>query len=132
MRLDMDKLKQPKSRFFYITPRYLKVLGISLFLLLTASYLLVRFIPFFFEPELNLTKPTQETIIVNSSQITIEGKVNLTSSLTLNGERIYIKENGEFIKSVELNEGINRLALVAGNMFGRKIEVVRRVIYIKK
>jgi len=132
MRLDMDKLKQPKSRFFYITPRYLRVLGISLFLLLTASYLLVRFIPFFFEPELNLTKPAQETIIVNSSQITIEGKVNLTSSLTLNGERLYIKENGEFIKSVELNEGINRLALVAGNMFGRKIEVVRRVIYIKK
>ena len=102
-----------------------------MFLFAVAGYLFIRFIPFLFTPEIILEKPGTENIVVNFSQIEVAGYANHASSLTLNSEELYIEKNGKFSKTVELTEGINRLVLEAESIFGRKAEVVRKVIYIK-
>ena len=127
----------------YITPGRLAFLGTFLFLSLTFSYLLIRFVPFFFRPEIFLSSPAAlaasgsganshaQNLIVYIQKLPLEGKVVFTSSLTLNGRAVYIEENGFFRETSSLQEGVNTLVLEAKSRFGRKSEIVRRVIYIK-
>jgi len=115
----------------YITPKHLRFAGVSLFLLAIAIYLFIKFIPFLFSPEIHLEKPATESIVVNFSQIEVAGYASNTSSLTLNSEELYIEKNGKFNKTFDLAEGINRLVFTAHSIFGRKSEVVRKVVYIK-
>ena len=128
----------------YITPHRLALLGTFLFLSLTFSYLLIRFIPFFFRPEIFLSSPTAlassgspanpraENLIVYAQILSLEGRVVFTSSLTLNGLAVYIEDNGVFREASTLQQGVNTLVLEAKSRFGRKSEIVRRVVYIKK
>ena len=127
----------------YITPRGLAFLGTFLFLSLTFSYLLIRFVPFFFRPEIFISRPAAlsnfgsaanlraENLIVRTEELSLEGRVVFTSTLTLNGRAVYIEENGFFRETSSLQEGVNTLVLEAKSRFGRKSEIVRRVIYIK-
>ena len=115
----------------YITPSRLRIAAVSLFLFAIAIYLFIKFIPFLFSPAITLEKPGTENVVVNFSQIEVAGYANHASSLTLNGEELYIGKNGKFNKIVELTEGINRLVFDAESLFGRKAEVVRKVVYIK-
>ena len=127
----------------YITPRRLALLGTFLFLSLTVSYLVIRFIPFFFRPEIFLSSPAAfassgsvanpraENLIVYEQKLSLEGRVVSTSSLTLNGLQVYIEENGFFREVSLLEQGVNTLVLEAKSRFGRKSEIVRRVVYIK-
>lgn len=116
----------------YITPRRLAVLGTFLFLSLAPAYLFIRFVPFFFRPEIFLSAPSAVgSLIVYTEKIPLEGRVAFTSSLTLNGKEVYIRENGLFYEEAQLTEGVNTLVFEVKNRFGRKSEVVRRVVYIK-
>lgn len=115
----------------YITPQRLRFVGVSLFLFAIGIYLFIKFIPFLFSPEILLEKPATENIVVNFPQIEVAGFVSNSSSLTLNNEELYIEKNGKFNKTVDLTEGINRLVFEAESLFGRKAEVVRKVVYIK-
>lgn len=128
----------------YITPRHLTLLLTCLFFSTILSFLLVRFIPFLFRPEIHLSipaafsshdpasKPAPENLIAYKEKIELEGKAVFASSLTLNGHRVYIEENGIFHEEVELAEGMNTLVFEVKSMFGRKSEIVRKVVYIKK
>jgi len=116
---------------FSITPQHIRWLGIFLFLFFVGLYLFIRFIPYFFAPGIILEKPVTENVVVNFSEIEVRGSAINTSLLTLNGEEMYIEENGEFTSKVDLEEGINRLVFEAHSRFGRKAEIVRRVVYIK-
>lgn len=114
-----------------ITPRHLAIAATALFLFLVGGYFLVRFIPFFFTPEISLIYPSKETLVVNFLNITVQGRTKYTSSLTFNGKELYIGKKGLFEGELELEEGVNILTLEAESRFGRKAEVVRRVVYIR-
>jgi len=131
------------STSVWITPRRLAYFSTFLFLSLTFSYLLIRFVPFFFRPEIFLSSPAifasldsaanprAENLIVYEQELPLEGRVVFASALTLNGLAVYIGENGVFREVSSLEAGVNTLVLEAKSRFGRKSEVIRRVIYIK-
>ena len=129
--LDKERGRGEVFSRLYITPKHLRLAAVFLFLFAIAIYLFIRFIPFLFSPEILLEKPATESIVVNFSQIEVAGYASNTSLLTLNSEELYIEKNGKFNKTVDLNEGINRLVFEASSVFGRKSEVVRKVVYIK-
>lgn len=98
---------------------------------------------FFFTPEISIHNPrslaaesisgvlARENTIVREASLTIEGKVTFASLLTLNGDEVYIEENGFFRKELLLVEGVNLVALEAENWFGRKAKVAKSVVYIQ-
>ncbi len=107
------------------------ILGVFLFLVAVAGYIFIKFTAFLFAPEIELTNLSSETIIVNSLEITIAGRVENTHSLTLNGRELYIGKNGSFEDVARLTDGMNILSFEAKNIFGRSSDLVRRVVYIK-
>jgi len=119
------------GRSFSFTPHHLTVIITTVFLLSLLVYFAVNFIPFLFKPEIYLLHPQKENLVVNFANITIEGTAKYAQSLTFNGEELYIEENGTFRDDIALREGVNILRFRAENRFGRKIEVVRRVVYIR-
>lgn len=121
--------KQQNEFPFAITPERVAVFGVSLFLVITISYLFMRVIPFFFTPEILVKNPSG---VSRKESIAIEGRVVSASRLTLNGEVVYIGENGFFSKDAHLYEGVNQIILKAHNWLGRSAEVVGRVVYISK
>lgn len=126
-------IKQPKEKFsFSITPRSLYRFGVFLFLSVIIVYVSIRLTPFLFAPEIVFTNPREESVIVQFPQIVMAGEVRNTHSLTLNGRELYIGKNGIFDSVVGLREGVNSISLEAKNIFGRKIEIVKNVIYIKQ
>ena len=124
-------IRQPKQDFLSITPRHVYALGAFLFLSVILAYIAVQFVPLVFAPQVVITSPIGNNIIVNSKNIFVEGNVKSTHSLTLNGDKVYIGENGVFKESLELREGINTVALEAKSIFGRSKQLVTHIVYIE-
>lgn len=120
-----------KAHSFSVTQDHVVNFAVALFFLVTASFLFIRFIPFFFTPKIILTAPLAQNSVLHSDSLKIQGRAVFISLLTLNGEKLYIAKTGAFEKEVKLAEGMNLLMLQAKNRFGRKAEVVRRAVYIK-
>lgn len=123
-----SKLVQSKV---FVTPMGIAYFLVATLFLSVLFYLSGRFIPFLFTPEIELFYPSTENTIVNFSKFRINGHAKWAASLTVEGEEVYIGENGEFEKTILLKEGVNMTVLEAENIFGRTKEVVRRVVYIK-
>ena len=127
----LSRRNKSRSNSFLLGPEHLAFILGSFFLLAVAVFVAARFTPFLFAPEAVILNPAADNTIVNFSVLNIEGRARFASRLTLNGSTLYIREKGLFCKAIELEDGVNRIVLAAGNIFGRKIEIVRRVIYIK-
>lgn len=125
-----NSLKSVKPKVF-ITPAGLAYFFIACISLLVLVYLSGRFVPFLFTPEIELSYPTTENIIVNFSEFRVAGHTRWAVSLTVGARKVYIGRNGEFEEKVLLNEGVNMLVIEAKSIFGRSKEVVRRAVYIK-
>lgn len=124
-------IKQPGIVVFSVTPKRLYILGVFLFLVVVVGYIFIKFTTFLFAPEIVLESLSSETIIVNSPEVPIGGRVENTHSLTLNGRQVYIGKNGRFEDVVRLQDGMNIISFEAKNIFGRSTEVIARIVYIK-
>lgn len=124
-----------------MTPHHLSHLATFLFFAVVIGFLVIRVVPFFFTPEIHIRNPgvfatkddeaaTVENWVVYNPELTVEGMVIWASSLTINGEEVYIGQKDLFHKKLELEEGVNMIALEAESIFGRRTEIVRRVVYI--
>lgn len=120
-----------KSHSFSLTQDHFVHFGIALFFFLAASFLVIRFVPFFFTPKMSIINPARETIIVDGEMMRLLGEAKFTSLLTVNGEKVYIAKTGAFEIEVKLEEGMNLFVFQARNRFGRKVEVVKRVVFIR-
>ena len=123
--------QKARTAVFLLAPQYIAFVFGAFFFLSVSSFLVARFTPFLFQPDVEISSLSAENTVVNFSILKVEGRARFSSVLTLNGEMLYIGEKGIFLKEVELNEGVNSISIEAKSIFGRKIEVVRRVVYIK-
>lgn len=97
-------------------------------ILLVVGYIGWQLGAIFVRPSIELVSP-KEDFTTSESLLEIVGRTNPAGSLTINSEVIYLKENGEFSKEVELLPGLNFFELRATSHFGKETKVVRKVIY---
>lgn len=79
-----------------------------------------------------LGKPTLEIYLPETTAdetIQVSGKVTPGDTLTLNNERIYPNEEGEFVKDIQLEPGLNTLEFKVKRYLGREIRVVKQAFY---
>ena len=115
------------SNRWIITPKTLGLgAGIILFLLV-AGYLAYQLHFLISPPSLAVFEPAPDSIAENSL-LSVRGTVEATAKLTINGQMVYVNEDGGFKQEVQLSQGLNAIRVEAANRFGKTNLVVRQVM----
>lgn len=121
----------PLHRSFIITPKKTVTGIIILLAFLTLFYIYYQINAFASPPRLAIESPA-ENIRIKSSSITVTGKTDAEATLTINGQAVYVNDNGYFNENVTLKEGANILNIVATGFSGKKTENTREVFVEQK
>ena len=79
-----------------------------------------------FGPSIAVTSSVRE---VHEPLITIKGKADRISSLTMNGKALAVTESGAFEEPYLLSLGFNRIVLDAHDKYGRTSRKIIEVVY---
>ncbi|MFC1649159.1 hypothetical protein ACFL2C_00395 [Patescibacteria group bacterium] len=83
-------------------------------------------------PDLSITKPINgEKVYGNDGKITIEGQTEQRASVTINGGFVVVGGEGHFSKILNLNEGVNEIAVKSEDEANNATEIVLSVEYFK-
>ena len=116
--------------FFAITPKAL-IFGLSIIIIAAISIYFFYQLSFLTKPPELIIEYPSEDLIVNEEKILIKGKTQINAEVSINGGGVWLDENGVFNQELFLQEGINVIKIIAVNKFGRKNEVIRKIIYEK-
>ena len=78
----------------------------------------------------SITLTDEPTILQHDQIVTILGKVEHVTSVTLNGRAIFIDNDGNFSESLVLENGYTIMTLAAKDRFGRKTTLERSFVYL--
>ncbi len=81
-------------------------------------------------PSLEISSPqNNERITGDSNVVTISGRTETDTTVTVNSRLVVIKSDGSFAHAYPLNEGENKLTIAAVDIAGNQTIVERTVIY---
>jgi len=84
------------------------------------------------QPTLELTSPNDNiSILGDNNTITINGKTDDNATVTVNGRFVVIKSDNSFSFQYPLNEGQNKLTIIATDDAGNTTTVERNITYQK-
>lgn len=116
----------PYPRAFRLTPRRIGVGTAISILALVAGFWGIRLVTFAAPPTLRLTEPEERAGYENSS-VSVRGRTEKESRLTVNGRELTLDERGNFDEKIELPQGAHELEFVSRNRFGKEQTVVRHI-----
>jgi transcriptional regulator with XRE-family HTH domain len=120
-RLPENRFKTPKFTSKVIIP-LLIILGVLLYIFLR--------VPIFEGRDGLLLRDLDEDITYSSEPtFGFSGKIGDSYKLTLNGERIYPDEGGNFTAQIELKSGFNTLVFGAKKFLGKEKTVTKQIFY---
>lgn len=114
-----------KNLYFILTPKKLMIFFGGTFLVLLSAYLWYQF-NFLIGPP-NLVVEPHEDIIVRQELFLLKGKTDSGVNLTVNGENVYVSQDGSFSKNIQLAAGINIIEIKSVNNFGKITKIVRQI-----
>ena len=121
-----DKL--PANRFA-IKPINKKTITICVILFFVVIYLFWRVDDFRGIPALEINNPVEETITVDSPSIVLSGEANPKDKLTINGEEVFIGDDGRFEKSFSLQPNSNTIEFKVKRFLGKGIVIIKHINY---
>lgn len=120
-------IKQIKNPFLMISPRTLTIISVVVLLAVSFSYLWYQFSSLASPPQLMVQEPG-ENVVTNSSSIVVNGKTEPESSVLVNGQAIFVDDQGNFNESVSLQAGVNAISVVSRNRLGKEQSITREVM----
>lgn len=114
-----------KNSYFILTPKKLMIFFGGTFLILLSIYLWYQF-NFLIGPP-NLVVEPHDDIIVRQELFLLKGKTDSGVNLTINGENVYVSQDGNFSKNIQLAAGINVIEIKSVNSFGKITKIVRQI-----
>ncbi len=94
-------------------------------------YVASRLYGIFSPPIVHITHPEDEVHISEQGSLVLKGAVERSSSLTVNGEPVYIDDNGRFSQEVFLSEGVNTFELVAVSRFNKETKEHIKITFVR-
>jgi len=119
--------KRAKIRYFLSLPKIARNIILVLIVLIGFFYLGLKFKDIVAPPKILIDFPP-ENYITSESKIDIIGKTEIGARIFINDEEILGNETGDFIKNIDLKQGVNIIKIKANKRYGRDIEVVRQVL----
>lgn len=107
---------------------YIKYLAGALFVAVILGYAYFQSELLAHGPQFTFIEPASGTMF-EEPLVNIRGKVERVSDITLNGDHIFIDEEGNFSEKILLSPGQNIITLEAQDKFGRKITKILELIY---
>ncbi|KKU94472.1 MAG: DNA-binding protein [Candidatus Jorgensenbacteria bacterium GW2011_GWA1_48_13] len=118
----------PKNRF--ALPKInVKFVLLGILIVALAAFLFLRLPLFSSGKALELMNPREDSTIVGGRNFTLEGRIDSVYALSVNGERIYPDENGNFEKNVELQEGFNTFVFTFKKALGKEQTLTKQIFY---
>ncbi len=116
------KVKTP----FKLTPMKLITLAVSIALTAFFIILILQYRMFSGAPILIVDSPP-DNFVTSATYVMVAGKTDKDASLQMNGEKIEVDNEGNFESNFQLDNGLNRIRVVATSKLGKKT-IVERVV----
>jgi cytoskeletal protein RodZ len=110
-----------KWKSFAITPKTIIVVVSGLLILSILGYLIYQVHAANTPPSISISTPTDGQT-VESSSILLSGRVDTGAKLDVNGQSIYVDDNGNFKQMISVSPGQKVLTFQAQNNFGKSSE----------
>ena len=107
------------TRTSYI--RILRIASAAIVIIVIVAYAIWRSLNYARGPAIIISEPANGSSAM-ASTISIKGHVDRVNNLTMNGGPISIDEQGNFVQSVIVFPGTNKITFVASDQFGRSEE----------
>ena len=117
-----EKIKPP-----FLTPRLIKIIAVIVIVAAASSYLIWQFSNFSRNPALSLAEPVND-ITVSSNKITFKGNAEREGDLTINGQGVFVNEDGTFAEEITLQEGLNKITVIVRDRQGRETSLTRQIL----
>jgi cytoskeletal protein RodZ len=119
--VSLPSLSSPK---IIITPKKIKWAAIIIVILAILGYFIYQLDYLIAPPKLVLEYPAQD-LTINTSSVRISGQAEYSAKLTINGQQIFVENDGRFSQEINLSPGLNTLKIEATNRFGKISEITR-------
>lgn len=108
------------------SPRLTFVTGIGLFLFVVVGYLVFQYIQFIRPPNLEISKPKEEEVLLNRNVI-VEGKTDTDATLQINNQPVILDQEGNFATEIEVSENTTELVVKAVGRSGKETTIIRKI-----
>ncbi len=108
-------------------PRLFKIGIAAMVALLLVIYFVLQVMQFLSPPPLTVIAPATD-VIVNDNKIQVSGTTDPEMVVEINGQRVSVDPDGDFIETVFLNEGLNTLRITARSKRSQERVVIRNVL----
>ena len=119
------------KKYITITPKISTVFLSLLILSIIGYYFWYQLSSFNSEPYLFVSSPFADEV-TNDSETIVSGETEIGIILKINGEDVFVDEEGYFRENIMLQPGKNVLIIEAVNRFDKTAEETRNIIYEKK
>lgn len=116
-----------KKKYLMAMPKSIKNLIICLIAIICFTYFGYRLNKIISPPYLYVESPA-ENLITTEHAIEVRGKTEPEAKLVINGEPILGDTKGDFIKTVNLKEGVNIITITANKKYSRNNTIIRQVL----
>lgn len=123
-----NTLKQTK---IIITPKLLGYSFLTLFIMTMFGYILFQVLNFAGNPNLQVATPSDNTVL-DTDSTQVSGITDNDTNLTVNDEIIPVTNDGHFVVSLKLHQGVNIVKVKAANKANKETTQVLTIEYKPK
>jgi cytoskeletal protein RodZ len=99
---------------------------LGIIIIFVVGFMLYQYRAAFLSPALTVAQPS-ENAMVSSQTITVIGKTDQNTSITINDAPVYVDKDGNFRKDVSVFAGQTTIVVKGENSFGRTSTVIRHI-----
>lgn len=121
-RLTRQALKKP-----VVGTRVILVVSLAMVTLVVAAYITWQIFILTGPPTLELTEPSNNQS-VKSPSTNVSGQTTAGADIYVNGQSVYVGDNGSFLTSINLQSGVNTVRVEARNKRGKSTVLERTVL----
>jgi len=116
-----------KKHSLIIFPKILKFFLIIAIVVICFVYLGLSVKKVLEPPFLEVTEPSED-YISESYNINVVGSADSSAQVFVNGDLVFLNENGYFVKNINLKEGVNKIIVIAKKRYGRDKTIERQIL----
>lgn len=116
-----QRWKIPFLNRLVVTPKLIALSVGILFVVLTVGYVVWQILSINKTPSLTINEP-QDRQVVAGSAVNVVGQVSPGATLTINGNSVFVDDNGNFKAPIGITAGSNLLDFTAANKFGKSVD----------
>ena len=115
-----------RAMLFLSNPRTIRYGVIGTIVLIMVAYIAYQLYAIVRPPELSVESPP-DTITVSERLVHVSGRTDPSARITINGEVVFLKDDGSFAETVDILVGVNVIRIEARFKYSRTRVVERHV-----